>query len=69
MKIERIDSKKYVAFKEVKRGTFFEWGDVIYLKIGDDDESINAYNCRVNAVTSFGDEAEVTPLKAKVVIE
>lgn len=68
MKIERKDGKKRVTFKEVRRGDFFEWNRVIYLKISDGG-SMNAYDCIVNALTSFNDKAKVTPLNAKVVIE
>lgn len=70
MNIERNDKKRCVAFVEVKCGTFFEWDNEIYLKINDDYcTEFNAYNCGIDSMTTFGDEAKVTLLNAKVVIE
>ena len=56
----------WVAFREIKPNTLFQWGERVYLKIDSKDKTgVNLHNARI---TYFGEEDVVIPLESNILI-
>ena len=66
------ESNKKTVFKELKCGDIFYYGNIYYLRVPFCtvcDYDYNSYDLKNDDYCYFSDDKQVTPVKAKLVIE